>query len=505
MPLIQQAIAIGWTSKQILNFISGKIKNFDSGLNNARSSGYTDKDILKFIQGKMKTGKVKEPETAYGKYLKKSGLLTPEESKERKGKGIKAALGAGAAALGAYQAYKQFSPQGLQTIHPDEISQVGEQIGFSPKGIGHTPQLQLEGPQPEVPPQDIQTQPGEPPPPPQQPLQTPEVPTPGTDDITLAAEKEVLEAAESGLTDVQKQQRRFLDRGKIGNRLKVMKKAGKTKEQMVEFLKKSMPMMDQEYIRGIGFTGEPGDLDKRLGEMVDSYFPLGVGEKVEEPPIEQPEVPEIVEQESPEIVQPQEIKLAPGSRIITDDGDFGTIDNLPGKTAKIDVDGKKSIVQTDDLIPVPENEEEVLDIYEKLVNAIPKEYKSAMLNWVGYDSGKKLLQVKFHSGDSYTYEDIPEEFVKKLEDVLFIAKTTGGNFYGSWAQGEESRGAGVSAFIKDLQKQFGRGQEYTAKFKEVYSFFGLPEGQLRDKKKREREEAKEKRKRERQEKKKKKR
>jgi len=188
----------------------------------------------------------------------------------------------------------------------------------------------------------------------------------------------------------------------------------------------------------------------------------------------------------------QKAGFGKANEVITPDGDIGTIEQQPGETAKLDIDGKKKVFRSEDLTPIPENNDEILDLYERLIAAIPEEYRSSMLNWVGYDAGQKLLQVKFHTGDSYTYENVPEEFARKLENVLFIAKTTGGNFYGNWAQGEESRGAGVSALIRELQKKYGRGQEYSAKFKEVYSFFGLPEEKKRQKEKREREEKKKK-------------
>ena len=203
---------------------------------------------------------------------------------------------------------------------------------------------------------------------------------------------------------------------------------------------------------------------------------------------------EMVPEKQAEITQttPKEKpKLAKGSQVITPSGDIAEIEDLPGKSAKVNVDGKKEVLDSEDLTPVPENEEEILSLYEKLIQKIPEHLRSSMLNWVGYDPERNILQVKFHNGASYTYENIPSEFADKLKDVDFLAKTTGGNYYGNWEAGENSRGAGVSALIKDLQKTYGgKGKEYSAKFNEVYSFLGLPEEKLREKHKREREEKK---------------
>ena len=81
--LINQAFSVGWTAKQILDFVSNKMKHLSPSVDKARSSGYTDDDILKFIAGKVKTGKVEEPDTPYGRYLKQSGYLTKEERQSR--------------------------------------------------------------------------------------------------------------------------------------------------------------------------------------------------------------------------------------------------------------------------------------------------------------------------------------------------------------------------------------------------------------------------------------
>jgi len=195
---------------------------------------------------------------------------------------------------------------------------------------------------------------------------------------------------------------------------------------------------------------------------------------------------------------PIEIKpenLSRGSSVITPEGDIATVEDMPGKTSKVNIEGKEKVFETDDLIPEPENKDEILDTYEKLISKIPENLRSSLLNWVGYDPDRNILQVKFHNGSSYTYEDIPQEFAEKLKDAEFLAKTSGNNYYGAWEQGESSRGAGISALIRDLQKSYGgKGKEYSAKFREVYSFLGLPERKLREKLKREAQEKRKKRK-----------
>ena len=106
-----------------------------------------------------------------------------------------------------------------------------------------------------------------------------------------------------------------------------------------------------------------------------------------------------------------------------------------------------------------------------MINKIPEHLRSSVANWVGYNDEKNLLQIKFHSGDAYTFKNIPPEFVRKLEAVEHVAKTTGGNIYAVWEEGEASRGAGISQLIQELQKQYGgKGKEYEVKFRQSIFF-----------------------------------
>lgn len=177
------------------------------------------------------------------------------------------------------------------------------------------------------------------------------------------------------------------------------------------------------------------------------------------------------------------------NQVITPEGDIADVIDQPGKTSKVSIDGKEKVYGTDDLVPVPDNEDEILNLYERLIQAIPEGERSSVLNWVGFDPDRKKLSVRFHSGDAYNYEDIPDEFVKKLEEAGFLAKTTGGNYFGQWAEGEASRGAGLHKLIMELQKLYGgKGKEYSAKMKTVYSYLGPAETKLKEKLEREREE-----------------
>ena len=293
--------------------------------------------------------------------------------------------------------------------------------------------------------------------------------------LTIAAEKEALKAAEAGLTENQLLGRRYLDKEKLGNRLKTMKKAGKSREQMVDYLKKKMPMIDQEYIRSIGFSGEPGDLDERLMEMVDAYFPLSAKKGIEETATEQisEKVTDIggaeVLEETAKVKEVE--KPVWGSTVITPEGDLATVEELPGKTAKLNIEGKKKVVRSEDLVSSPITKDELGQLYTDLlagIETVTGQEVSRNVNLAGYDAANNELSYTPHSGTTYVYDKIPQDAVDELMSLGF-RKTSGENYVGAWDEGTESPiGAAISKLILRLMKERGRGKEFSRKYVSLY-------------------------------------
>lgn len=559
--LITQAIGYGYTAQQILNFIGNKIPGLGKGLNNARKQGYNDEDILKFLQGKIKSkSKIPENQNPIEKSLYNADIKTKEQKQAEKAKWIGGALGAAGTALGAYQLYKNYS--GIAT---------GVKSLLSPKGPQPTP-----SPMQQTPGQMVgQSM--------QQPGQEPNVPTPPQGQTSQPITQEQINTAPEYQPEFD-----FLKRKNLVPKIQSMVKGGKSKEEIVEMLKKKMPMMEQEVLRSMGPGGRDVDLDTKLGNIVDKFFTgqpnvgsqepnvgsqesnvggekksqtksipkteLGPKEAKEKlnrliefdapiydkhfgkgfyknvllkmseserekwlnengdkfdkedlakfqnfyknwPPEHTIDFLKKASQETPKeqmqsnegIEKPIEV----GSEVITPDGNIAKIEVLPGKTAKVDSDGKKNVYETDDLVPVPENKEEILQIYDKLINAIPESARSTLAAAIGYDAQRNKVQIKFHDGTSYNYDDIDQEDIDSIINLEHLAKTTGGNYFGVYFEGEPSLGAGLSKLIKRLQQKYGgKGKEYSAKFKEIYSLYAIPEGQVREREKKEREERK---------------
>jgi hypothetical protein len=154
----------------------------------------------------------------------------------------------------------------------------------------------------------------------------------------------------------------------------------------------------------------------------------------------------------------------------------------------VDIDGKMHKVSDEEIETEPED---IADLYDRLFEAIPDQYKSRMMNYAGYDEEANELLFRPHGGAAYVYKNIPQEFAEELKNRLHRAKTTGKNMYGMWHEGDQSYGAGMSALIKQLQAQYGgKGKEYVRKYNTLFDILGIPH---EEKKRREEEKRKRKR------------
>lgn len=432
--LITRALYSGFTSNQILGMLVKQYPQYKDKIEKALAIGYgADKIIQQITKDK------KGQPTISNEFLTESERQSKLE-RENKGFRNKAA---GTAALVAGGVAASMMPGAAQAALGGIQGMLG---GGQPQGPSPTP-----SPMQKTPGQAIGQQV-------QSPGGMPQVPVPP---LGQQAPQQVTQQDVETNPNYQPDYD-FLKKKDLIPKIQTMVKAGKSKEQIVDMLKKKMPMMEQEYLRTLGPGGREVDLDTKLGDMVDKYF--------------QPSQP----------VKP--VKLEKGSEVITPDGDIANIEALPGKTAKVDIDGRKNVYETDDLTPIPENKDEILSIYDKLIEAIPESARSTMVSAIGYDPKNNKAQVKFHDGTSYVYEDIDEEDVNSIINLENLAKTTGGNYFGVYFEGEPSLGAGMSKLIKRLQEKYGgKGKEYSGKFKEVYSLYAIPEGKRREREKAERE------------------
>lgn len=486
IPLINQAMVLGYTASQILTYIMNKMPNLASNVTNARKRGYNDEDILKYLQNKIpvKNEKmVNKHANELDQYLSQQGIKTREERANDRNKAIKTAMGIGIGALGAYKAYQNYS--GIASNLLQTLGQPRQPPGTSPvPPQPGQPQGPIAPQQGQIQVQQTPAQPQPPAPIAPQPTPSPMVQTPGQQinqqQMTPAQPQQIAQAAQAPQVEPQIEpigqeqieaapelspEMDFLKKRNLVPKIQAMVKAGKPKEKILEYLKKNIPMMEQEYLRTVGKKGE--SLDQKLGNIVDRFFTS-----------QSAEMPK------------QEAKISKGAEVLTPSG-IGTVKAEDKTGLIVESEGKAHKIPASEAITSPLPEKDLGDLYTELVNKIPESERSSMINVAGYDPNVNEFIFMPHDGALYVYKDIPPEFADKLKSALFQAKTTGSNFYGAWTKGEESRGAGLSALIKELQSLYGgKGKEYVRKYEKIYDFFALPKQAVKEREKREREERK---------------
>lgn len=469
--MIIQAIGKGFKASTILNLISKKFPQIAGTIANANALGYTADKILKHLSDPVG----KNPGNA-------DEFLTESEKADKSIRQQKKKVALGVGAVGAAGLAAAAGLGGLGSLGLSAASAIDPTDPQSPApSMPQDPPAQLPGPTP--------TQPIQPGPNIGQQLGQ-QVQQPIENAMQPAAPNQVAQAAQAIQQPQQPPASIFsqLMGGVDPNTL------DPEKQKQLQFL--SM-ISDQLQSKGKGLADPEF---QKLAEKVKGIVKGKPGMAIQEGTRFKEAYPETPGQIVPEKAVPEQVKevkqpIAKGSSVITPSGDIATIEDLPGKTARVDVDGKQQVHNTDDLIPVPDNSDEIGDLYQKLIDKIPEGHKSRVYDAIGYDPVRNAIKYTYHDGKSYIIDDVPEEIAKEIANSGFLAKTTGGNYMGFYYQGNPSIGAGMHVLISDLQKlRGGKGKEYSYKFEELYSQHRLPKQILKERfdkeKLREREEKK---------------
>jgi hypothetical protein len=481
LPLVQQMLAIGYTAKVILDFVSKKVDKLAPAIQNARSTGHDDDSILKFLSGKLPKGQ-KAQEQAKAKltdneaYLKKIGFKTKGEREESRNKALKGALQVGSAALGAYGAYKAYQGfQGSKALNgviqaeaqPATSMAEAETIDITPGGAVNAPkrlpnqQQQLAGPAAPPP----QADPQAPPPPPQAPVAP--VPT-GPDPADLLNQMGMLQRVDNLATrnppeTISALVKQILTPGQK----KFLKEQNLDLDQVINDYISTKPAEQPQAPQESGIDAlaeasavQPTQTSVQNGPLATSppqkppqtAPPLGRNALIE--PISEPQGP------------------APGQLATLPRGDIGEIEEIKNGIATVNIDGKKHRVKLGDLgLEPPEAVELVHQILQ-----IPESERSTAMSWFGYDPGTRRLAVQFHTGKLTIYDDVSPEKAAKIAEGA-TAKTTGQNEYGEHTEGQvDSRGAAlILEIVADPKyKRAAKGQPKNANYQTyetIYDFW----------------------------------
>jgi hypothetical protein len=467
IPLINQAIAYGYTASQILGFISSKIPNMGTSVKNARKTGYDDEDILKFLQGKIKTSRKTsdEPRSAISKSMYNADLKTREERNEEKAKWLKSAVGVAGTALGAYQMYSGYKGLmgGLQRMQQPRLP--GPGANQPPPFQGTTlqgpsnPRYYPNAPQPNVPR-------GTPPGP--QPTPSPQVQTPGQ---AIGAQvhapgttPNVPPAPQAPKVD----SKAIFQQMGLEDKIQNLQKVGNGPEQIAAALQISMRPEQKKWLESQ--TQQP------LTEIVNDYLtqqPQQAQQMID--PLKEPgQFPNRGSAPQGQPAIQQEVpKIESKPLIATKSGDIGEIRGEDSTGKLIDVDGKVRKFKDDEIIESPLPEKDLADLYDDLIGGIQGktgQEVSRNVYWAGYDPKTNELLYIPHGGRAYNYDDISPEDVEELTNLLSRRKTSGENYIGAWTEGTNSPiGAAMHKLIMKLQKaRGGKGNEYKNRFETIY-------------------------------------
>lgn len=229
-----------------------------------------------------------------------------------------------------------------------------------------------------------------------------------------------------------------------GQTAKIEKEVGKPIQEIIAEYASTIPQ-------------ENAPIEANKNEMIPAPM-------AEELPKQEPVKPLDIEETKP---------IAKGATVISPQG-VAEVKEIRNGKAMLEVDGKKHVVNEDELIESPLPEEDLADLYDDLIGGIEKstgKQVSRNVDWAGYDPNSNELAYKPHGSDKlYAYADISPEDIEVLTNFLTQRKSTGSNFIGAWEAGTESPiGAAMYQLIKKLQaERGGKGNEYKNKYETIY-------------------------------------
>jgi len=507
---MQAALAAGFTARQILNFMARMYPSFSQSIQTAATVGYTAEQIVKFLGdnkitnlnrfAKGKSSGQPYPDDPYEKttnpFIKaaevgKKQAEIPQSVKT----GGKFAAGLGLAALGAYAGNKYAN----RAIHPDEIQQVepdqqnieyDEMQGLpSPETAGR----EQPGPIPEGPiPMGFNRKPFN-----QQPWnplgkQTPQE-TQENQQILPSKPPELqpsrpsVESTPESIAPQQISAKDLFDKMDISDQISFFDKNKKTPNEIAGILQGHILKPHQlKFLKSE--TKEPLEslVNRFLQESKDqaSAVPVEAGQSQGSSPSEIPKTNQQPNQSTlqppvdtsaldnapePDLSQSKDLteesepngsmtleqkkrEFTPGKHVMMPDGGSGFITDVRGDIAYVKVGDQIKTRKLEDIEDSPLSEEEIGNLWDKLNKNLPKGAKSSHISYAGYDEESNELSYLPHGGQLYTFKNIPREFADKIKAMTHLAKTTGNNLISSWVEGKESRGAGISALISELQK-----------------------------------------------------
>ena len=385
---ITNAIAQGFSSKQIIDFILKQFPQQSKQINKALSSGFSAKQILSFLTGGKKALN-QESESGTTEFEKTRSRDIQRTENVNRGFGKAAALGASAlAAPMAASALSRAIPSSLQTILPNILQQ---------QGVQNTPIPQTQ-------PALVPTNPQQPPINQQTPNNIPQPPIPQQPQINSTE---------------------LLTKTRLKDSVdKILREPKNGPEQVLAYFQTLHPEEVKKFEKETG---------QKFSDVVTNY-----AQNAQKQPLEASKAEEQIEVP----------KIEKSSVVSTPQG-IGEVKAIRNGKAIVNIDGKKIQIDESELEPPAFSDDEIADAYDNLMAKIPEEHKSGFISWAGYDEDRNVLGFIPRGGKYEELHNITPEEAQKIKEGKGVARTTGETREGLWVAGENTRGGIISQIIWD--------------------------------------------------------
>jgi hypothetical protein len=406
---ILTALSHGYTHSQILNYMSSAFPELAPSIKQAVKYGYSTSKIVNYLGSLFGGG-----EEIKGGTEAAQEKLSGEQAKEK----FKQLGGLGIGALGAYATSKAVPSliQGAKGLFGQ-----GGQPNTSPAGAPPA----MPTPQPAIGPQPMGNAPVSPAPiPPVGPA--PAGTTPSVPNVPNVPSNQPTQQTNPP------QSVKILEEMGLGGKIKNLSSAGNPPESIFAAVNVSLTPGQKKWLDEKIKSGEA----KPMEQMITDY----VSSQGSQPSIQPSQNDLLPTQEN---LQPQKEMLKPvkGDLVFDEEtGLAGELKDIKQKEALIDDNGKLHKVKVSDLERTPE---ELIEAAKDLLK-IPEVDRSSVISLVTYRPSTKQMFIQYHNGETYAYEDIPDELVTEIADAMGTPVTSGKNLYGAWEEGkQDSRGAAL--------------------------------------------------------------
>lgn len=424
IPQITKALAGGYTSKQIIDFILRKFPQHADKIKSAMAAGFTVEQVLKFLGGGRKAINQESPSTTEHEQTRSMDINRAENVN-------KGALAAGGLALTPFAS--RAAGAALSRALPESLKNLSSAIGF-----GSIPGIE--------PNHNIS------------PSQTPQL-------SSQAEPQKTILSQQPPVSETNIQQPQQINQDLIPQEIKDLQKSNSDRDELWKLAingKVSKKGEKNDFLKYAKKLLQRGDIkDQETFEKFHKYWEATKGEKRGNPLVEfenfrtrtngffEPKENQSTTDQLPKSNEMVEnIPPIEKKSIVSSPKGIGEVKEIRNGQALIDINGKLHKVPQEELEHEPKEIKEAKFDFDP--TDIPEDLRSAPLNEVYLPHDKRHITVKYNAGLKpirYIYwrkdnKNISTDYINKIVNGVQLPVSSGLNFWGSWdATKSDSRGA----------------------------------------------------------------